>query len=160
MQTENPDSKVIRPQPGKCLHNTWEPNLKTVPPLFLDMIYYCVFKFCVLSLLVPPRHVCEDSVRARQAEGLCQHLSVSLSPASSRTLQRGACGPAPIRRSQWLQSSHEPWRAARRSRQQYVCKIWCCVFIVRHVHYLTSFCGDFIHSLTVCSIYNLQLLIT
>lgn len=89
------------------------------------MCIFCVFLylFLFLYLFYPPhRHVCEDSVRARPAEGLCQHLSVKLSPAASRPLQRGACGVTSIRRSQRLQSSHEPRRATHRDRQQYVTK--------------------------------------
>lgn len=83
-------------------------------PQFNRFAFVSLFLSLSLTLSLsstPPRHVCEDSLRARQAKSLCQHLSVKLSSTTTRTLQRGARGAAPIRRSQRLQSSHEPRRA-------------------------------------------------
>lgn len=70
----------------------------TLSLLINTKISSCVFfPSPVLSHRV--RHVCEDFLRVKQGEGIYKRLSVELSPASSRTLQREACGAAPIRRS-------------------------------------------------------------
>lgn len=125
MQTENPDFKVIRPQPGQYLHNAIQ--IFKVGLLFLSLfIDFFLFIFSPLSLISPPpRHLCEDSLRAKQGESLCQHLSVQFSSTTSRTLQRRARGVASIRRSQWIPSSHEPWWTTHWNGQQYVYKDKC-----------------------------------
>lgn len=64
--------------------------------------------------------MCEDGLGGKQGKSFCQHLSIKLGPTSSWSLQRRARRTAPIRGSQWLQSSHEPRRATFRSRQQWV----------------------------------------
>lgn len=96
--------------------------LSLLVSLCLSLILLSLFLCLSIPLLLPPRNVCEDSLRAGQGEGLHQHLSVELSPTATRTVQRGARGAAPVGGSQRLQSSHEPWRATHRNGQQYVTK--------------------------------------
>lgn len=100
-------------------------------------VFISLFSFSFSS--IRPRHVCEDSVRAWQAEGVRQHLSVELGPTATRTLQRGAGGAASIRRSQRFQSSHEPWRATHRNGQQYVTKATNVVLFI-FFHFSLYFC--------------------
>lgn len=108
MQTENPDSKVIRPQPGKKIHNACY-----IKPLKQTQFVNTFARVFIVPLSLSPlyRHVRKNAVRVEQPKSIRKHLSVKLGPAAPRTRQRGAFRAAPIRRSQQLQSSHESWRA-------------------------------------------------